>query len=134
MKSQFEDWLRECAAAGLGGKDWVLPPIIPGLKWTHTMTAVGDASADTFRGDVRLNPDADATPLETIAVSPGTFDGEVTPLTFLLTAEHVATITAAASDGDGDGISEAVVYLFRSPGGVTDDEYRLASTRIEILQ
>jgi hypothetical protein len=132
MKSQFDTWLRECAAGGLGGIDWVLPPITPGFAWTHTMTIDADVSADTFSGDVRLNPDADATPLETIAVSAGAYADGVTPLTFLLTAAHVATITAAASDGDGDGVSEAVVYLFHTPAG--DDEYRLAATNIEILQ
>lgn len=132
MTSQWDNWLRECAAQGLGGRSWSLPAITPDTAWTHSFSVEADVSGDAFAADVRLNPDADGTPLAAMTVTVGVYGGGVTPVTFDLSSAQVAAIAAAASDGDGDGISEAVVYLFHTPAA--ENQYRAAATNIEILE
>jgi hypothetical protein len=130
MQSQWDDWLRELASAGKGGRALILPPISRGMSYLHIMDFEADVSADAFSADLRLTPDADATLLATFTVTVGAFDGTVTPVTFELSAVQVDAITA--DDDDFNGLTEVIFNLFHTPGG--GDQYRAAGTNIVIAE
>lgn len=130
MDSQWNDWLRELAAAGQGGKSMVPPPITRGMAYSWPLSIEADVSADAWAADIRLSPDADATPLATFAVTVGAYSGGVTLVTLSLTA--LQTAFASTPDSDFDGLTEVVFNLFHTPSG--GDQYRAAGTTITIAE
>jgi len=116
MQSQYPDWLRQLAVDGHG--PLTLPAIVRGEAYSHTLRLGIDWSADIFACAIRLVPDAGAV-LQAITITKGAWDGEVFDLTLSLTLAEVNTISAAATDGDFNGLAEVFYALQRTSGGAT---------------
>lgn len=114
MQSQFPDWLRQLAVDGHG--PLTLPAIVRGEIYSQTMRFEVDWSADTFSCDIRLAPDAGAV-LHAFTIVNGAWDGQFFDITLSLTLAEVSTISAAATDGDLDGLAEVFYALQRTSAG-----------------
>lgn len=130
MKSQWTDWLREMAAAGMGGSALAFTPISRGIAYSYVMPVGADVSGDTFAADLRMAPDADGAPVAAFTVTVGAYADGFTDVTFALAAGALDAV--ADLDGDADGLSELVLYLFHTPAGGA--QYRAAGTTITIAE
>ena len=107
METQHGDWLRQLAADSKGGVP--LPAITRGEAYEKSFTLPLDVSGDSFTGALALAPDGDDEAV--LTVTPGSWDGEVTPVTITLSQAIVDTLPA---DQDADGLAELVYSIQRN--------------------
>lgn len=126
MATEFDDWLRQLAAAGKGGsalsaKD--IPAAIRGNAWSLILVLPGDFSAATISGTLRASPDA-STALATLSFTALTYDAGTNKTT---TTGSLAAGTGANStgilpaDADGNGVLELPLAIYLTPSGGTNE-------------
>jgi hypothetical protein len=114
--AQFDDWLRDLAAAGKGG---ITLTARRGLAFNLLFTLPGDWTGATLEGQVRTAPDA-ASSLSAFTCSTGTYDAGLglTPFTATLDAGtgvgSTGVLTAAPT---GDPHADFVFDLLLTPSG-----------------
>lgn len=116
METQWKDWRLQLASAAKGGIEF--KTMRRDLPYSLVLTFNADYSADTFDAALRLGPDT-ASELVSFSVSVGSYVDGWTNVTLSLTKSQVATVAAAASDGDLDGLAEVVFDLLHTPSGGT---------------
>lgn len=122
MKTTFDDWLQQLAAAGKGGallSPIDLPPATRGLAWSLPIALAGDWSTAALAGAIRSAPDA-VTALATLTIAGGTFDigSGYTTWTASLTSGTGANSTGALpADTDGNGVETFPISFLITPSG-----------------
>jgi len=117
MKSQWDTWLRELAAAGKGGA--IVKAIDRGLPYSLSLEIPMDVSADAFAASLKVAPDAASAEAD-FTVGVGAYAAGVTVVTLSLSAALTAALTA---DGDADGVEELVFDLLHTPSGGTQQRF-----------
>lgn len=118
MKTSFNTWLAELAAAGLGGSALTeadIPPATRGQAWSMTVILAGNWTGGTMAGTVSASPDA-ASPLATMTASAASYDAQTgyTSWTLSLAA---GVFSSTAPDSDGDGVEYLPFTLRFTPSG-----------------
>ncbi|WP_408585902.1 hypothetical protein [Novosphingobium sp.] len=118
MKTSFDTWLAELAAAGLGGSALTesdIPAATRGIPWSMQVWLAGDFSGYTMSCSISAAPDA-ASPLTTPTVGTATYSSS-TGYTVWGINLGGAAVAALPADTDGDGV-EAFPMMFRlTPSG-----------------
>jgi hypothetical protein len=124
MKTAFDDWLRELAAAGKGGSalsDADIPAAIRGEYWPMQIQLSGNWATATLEGSIRSAPDA-ASALATITIGSPTFDAAagVTYWTASLASGTGSNSTGSLpADTDGSGEEKLPIAFYITPSGGT---------------
>jgi hypothetical protein len=119
MITQFDEWLRQLAAAQKGPVTF--PGASRGRKYVTTVSLPGDWTGATMRAQARLRPDAAGDPIATFAVTGPVVAAGVSTFTLTLTAGAAAGSTGAfPADSDLDGVEQFAVDVLLTSGGVEE--------------
>lgn len=122
MKTTFDNWLQQLAAAGKGGSALTeidLPPATRGLAWTLPITLEGDWTGATIAAAIRATPDA-STALATLTMTSASYDSSTgfTAWTASLASGTGANSTGALpADTDGNGVEYFPISFLITPSG-----------------
>lgn len=123
MKTPFDDWLAEKRRARKGGA--VLRSGSRGRAFRQPMLIPGDFSGASWRGQVRIHPDAEAL-LASFTFSAGVYNAAIgkTLVTFSLPGGSGADGTGSLPlPTDGSTIAVFPFEVLCTPAGGTEDEF-----------
>lgn len=128
MTSPSDEWLRQLASDGKGGKSAQLPAIVRGLAYAVTINFEAEYGYDSFAASLKLAPDA--VPLDppvNFGVSVGAYAGGATPLTLSLTDTQTSTLP---TDDDGDGLVWLLYDILHTP--LEGGQYRIVGGEVPV--
>lgn len=121
MKTSFDTWLAELAAAGLGGSalgDDAIPRASRGKAWAFVGKLAGDWSTATFAGTISASPDAPGVLATMMPIAPVYDAGTAyTTFGFNMTSTQVDSLP---NDSDGDGAQAFPFTMTITPSGGTE--------------
>lgn len=120
MNTLHKEWLRQLAADGQGGADARLPSITRGDSYRVTFAVPWDATAEAFVATLRLSPDAAGAALANFTVTIGPFADGYTEVAMELSE---AAVDALPGDTDGNGLTELVYSVQRTPVGESESRF-----------
>lgn len=124
MKTSFDDWLQQLAAAGKAGSALSgdeIPTATRGEAFTYPIYLPGDWTGGTIEAAIRSAPDAEDV-LVTLTVSSASFDADTgyTTWTASLDSGDGADSTGfLPADTDGNGVEAFPISFFFTPSGGT---------------
>ncbi len=95
---QYKSWLNLLSVAKKGPV--TIDPAVRGQAYSHTLSLPGNLTTATLKGEVRANPDSNAT-LAAFTIGTPVYDGERTRWAYSLSASVTGSLPV---DGDGDGV------------------------------
>lgn len=124
MKTAFDEWLQQLAAAqkggaALGGDE--IPTVTRGELLSYPIMLPGDWTGGTIEAAIRATPDAAST-LATLTISAASYDltSGYTTWTATLAAGTGSNSTGSLpADTDGDGVEVFPISFFFTPSGGT---------------
>ncbi|WP_288413869.1 hypothetical protein [uncultured Novosphingobium sp.] len=120
MQTQFDEWLRQLAAAEKGPVPF--KNMTRGRLWRQDIYLPGDWSGATMRAQIRLYPDAPGDPLVTCNVFGPDLVGDTTKFQLQLGAGSAGNATGALpADGSGEGVAQFAIDVLLTPAGGVED-------------
>jgi len=122
MKTSFDDWLQQLAAAGKGGAALAgdeIPTATRGEAFSYPIVMTGDWSGATIESAIRAAPDS-ASALVTLTVSGATYDsgtGKTSWTASLASGTGANSTGALPTDTDGNGVEAFPISFFITPSG-----------------
>lgn len=114
MNTQFDEWLRQLAAAQKGGVTF--PAATRGRQWLQNIILPGDWTGYDMKAQVRLYPDAPGDPLATCAVNgPYLVDGDTTFQLRLDAASAPNSTGSLPADSELEGIVQFAIDILLTP-------------------
>ncbi len=124
MKTAFDDWLQQLAAAGKGGSllaDDEIPTATRGEVFTYPIVLPGNWAGGTIEASIRATPDA-ASALATLSISSASYDsvtGMTTWTASLASGTGTNSTGSLPADADGNGFEAFPISFFFTPSGGT---------------
>ena len=115
MTTTFEPWLRALEGAGKGPFTCT---IFRGQPFAFSWTVTGDYTGATYKGSLRLQPDAAGATLVDFTTAALVIAGGQTTFKISLTKAQTAALPA---DGEGDGVVELATTILWTRSGVPEE-------------
>lgn len=122
MKTTFDPWLQQLAAAGKGGIALAadeIPTATRGLAFSYPIVLEGDWTGATIAAVIRSSPDA-ASALATLTVSSASYDsvsGFTTWTASLASGTGANSTGSLPADTDGGGVEAFPISFLMTPSG-----------------
>lgn len=124
MKTAFDDWLQQLAAAGKGGASLAgdeIPTATRGEAFSYPILLPGDWTGATISAAIRAAPDASSI-LATLSVSSASYNavtGYTTWTATLASGTGTDSTGSLPADNDGSGVEVFPISFFFTPSGGT---------------